>query len=658
MMLKQFLTAGAVLCFAGLLSAQTPAAAESAKPADKVLYATYGNAEQVRDNRFERMDPSDTEDLIRPTSVAVRCTPRNLEFDIMFMMEDGSPIASRTGVMELFFEPHDRPEGKRRQEYYQFYGPIRRALPFPIELKDTLALLGLPWYPNMEIMPYYYTHTHEKFPYLRDYSVEVGFVANSASIHVVIPWSELAAVLPFDENGKGRTWRFSLMRGVGDVYFTWQGRPHRPESWGLLKFPDITVEQVKTIYRNAALRNCEKTWTEFWRFAPESLWKGIKALQEDLQKRRLTVPVFTDKLSVQEWAALAESIRKEASGKKFIVAAPKPMMMEASPEWKIVSNTDNAIVYQYTFKEPISNAWLLNCSLYDHKGDIYDLCTVAVDDRIMPKPNPRHWNFGAAYKDSTLTVSVRKTDKKLPHRMRMNFTVETFGRDFLPVAPAEPYGAAPLENAPIFSPDGTIYAPALSRHLPQCVRMLGDRTSVVWLGDSKMDALGFTEAYKKFASTIPSAECGVVADTPRRVLWRVEYGVYGLLKPSYIVLNFAGRRQVTEDAATIIKIIDMLHKQTPETKILILSALPDRQHKHYSDNLDFIKLNRELKKAADERKKFVAYLDVTDGFYKVDGTLNMEMFHKSKSCFADQVYQTWCDTVEEVILRNLRNNKK
>lgn len=602
---------------------------------DKILKASGFGVSNDQRCFFEPADPQMIP-AIPPSSIAVNCTEDGIVFDLLF------ENASRSDTMELFFQP-DTLTG--RQEYYQFFG---RIFVHPQQntatIRSALEEFGVPWCSNMEILPYYYTHTTAAFPYLRNYSVETVLAGKNAEVRIFIPWSDLAAARPFDENGKGGLWRLNAVRNTENSFSCWQGKHHRPATWGLLKLPDLAPSDAKKLYRKAALAICEKPWLESFRFDRKSLARGRASLAADLQKRKEQTPSDAESLTVDQWAALIRDLRQDASGRRFLAAAPDPMNKKWNdPAWK-VDTTDMQTTLTYTFDRPVLNGWIINFSAQG-AGKTKLPVTVSVDDQRMPE-NARNWHFGPVSKGSVLKLTVTNgKNRKLPW-CRFKFTLEELGRDLVPCPPMELLFSAPLESMPVLSPDGTVYAPHLSRHLPQCICLLTTRPRVVWFGESMLDGLGFTEPHRKFNADFSSEECGIVADNPRKVLWRLENGVFSLLKPEYIVLSFDSRPTVDEDVQTIEKIVDGIHAQTPGTKIFLLSELPSRRDLKFSEDLPFVKMNRFFMEM-EKKRPYLHYLDVTAGFYDANGDLQMD--HYTHVYFALPVYQTWCDTVRKAL---------
>ena len=125
---------------------------------------------------------------------------------------------------------------------------------------------------------------------------------------------------------------------------------------------------------------------------------------------------------------------------------------------------------------------------------------------------------------------------------------------------------------------------------------------------------------------------GSGGDRTQNAIWRVYHGPFATYKPKAIVLmigtNNAGfspyAEETTTDTAIGFKtLIDAIRASTPKSKI-ILCAIPPRGAKADDPvRLRNEKVNREIKKLADDRKVF--WLDFGDQLTEPDGTISKAM---------------------------------
>lgn len=598
----------------------------------KVLNVSFGKSAVHTANEFQRLNP-DGEAMIRPTVAAAVFDEYGMTFEITFLMEDASTFASRPGEVELFFKPADL---KGKQEYYQFYGKLRRASRYPLQRKGDLEKLGVPWCERKEILPYYYTDTHAGFPYLRYYRVDISYLANSAVIRVFIPWADLAAVMPFDNTGKGTAWQFNVIRVAAGEAFTWQGKHHQPDTWGKLQFPDVTEQQLKLFYRNAALKICEGPWLEKWHFSPESYEKGKAKLAEDLERRKGKLPADLDQWTVEQWRTEALKLREIAAGRRVIT-----VLKPRAADWKTVNDkTAKTVEYQFDVPELIRNGWFTGLDAGIGRTRIVP--EVGIGDKDKTEKSLT-WRIGPVYQgNAAIRVSVKKG-------ANIFGCVEDYAIDLEP-----PKGGSHSVFADTLEPvaprnSGNVYAPFRSTHIAQCVRMLGDSPVVVWYGSGMLNGLGFQDRFRKFAETVPTVNCGTVDDgSTRRTLWRVKYGVLDVIKPGYVVLNF----QAGASVPVIGEIIAEIRRMSPATKIIIIGANPyTRDKDQYTPDAAFVKLNAALKALAEKEK--IRFLDLSGDFYTPEGKLKRELISARSIYYAECIYEHWCQAVEDIILGDI-----
>ena len=599
----------------------------------KVLNVANGKAAAESVSDFQRLN-QDGEAMIRPTVASAFFDEHGMTFEISFLMEDASTFASRPGEMELFFKPANL-QGK--QEYYQFYGRLRRAARYPLQRKAELEKLGVPWCERKEILPYYYTETNEKFPYLRDYRVEISYLANSAVIRIFLPWSDLAAVMPFDDAGKGAAWQFNVIRSAAGEIFTWQGRHHQPETWGKLQFPDVTERDLKRFYRNAALKICESPWLEKWHFSAESYEAGKKKLAGELERKKGTLPADPDAWTVAQWRAETLKLRSFAAGRRTVTT-----LNGKAADWKIIPDKiAKTVEYQFDLPENLRNGWL--CDLDAVRSGKRMAVNAGVGDRENIVKNLTQ-RIGPVYKGKgAIRVSV-------PAGTQIYGTVEEYG---LELEPPQGVSHSAFRDAPEpLAPrqkNGGIYAPFRSTHLAQCVHMLGDAPAVVWYGGGMLNGLNFQDCFRKFAEVIPTVNCGTVDDgMTRRTLWRIRYGVLDTVKPSYVVLNFdTGAR-----LPVIAEIIAEVRRKVPAAKLILIGANPgDRDNDQFTPDAPFAKFNAGLKSLAE--KNNVRFLDLSSAFYTPEGKLKRELIRARSIYYGESIYALWCKSVEDLIVADI-----
>ncbi len=171
---------------------------------------------------------------------------------------------------------------------------------------------------------------------------------------------------------------------------------------------------------------------------------------------------------------------------------------------------------------------------------------------------------------------------------------------------------------------------------------------LLFLGDSITDGWrgGGRSVWEKNWAPLKAANFGIGGDKTEHVLWRLQHGELEGIKPKLAVLmigtNNLGANKDEEIADGVKAIVDELHKQTPETKLLLLGIFP-RGMKADDPNRARIKhINSIISKLDDGQK--VVYLDIGDKFLELDGTL-------PKSIMPDALhpntkgYEIWAEAI-------------
>ena len=179
---------------------------------------------------------------------------------------------------------------------------------------------------------------------------------------------------------------------------------------------------------------------------------------------------------------------------------------------------------------------------------------------------------------------------------------------------------------------------------------------VLFLGDSITDlwrdrALGLWT--KHFAQYDP-VNFGISGDRTQHLLWRLQNGELGKLRPKALVLmigtNNTGyetdkktkRNTPAETAAGVKAILDLLREKLPAAKILLLAVFP-RAQPGDPQRAEVDQINTLISKFDDAKSIF--YLDIGPRFLRPDGTLPTDimpdLLHPNW-----QGYQIWADAIK------------
>lgn len=218
--------------------------------------------------------------------------------------------------------------------------------------------------------------------------------------------------------------------------------------------------------------------------------------------------------------------------------------------------------------------------------------------------------------------------------------------------------AAALANTAVEPVERRNNEPWMKRHLGfvEIARQPAD-CQVLFLGDSITDhwrSKGLETWNANFAP-LGAVNFGISGDRTQHLLWRLQNGEIGALRPKAVVLmigtNNIGlnsdkktpRNQLPEIAQGVEANVRYLRQQLPDAKILLLAIFP-RGEKDSKERADVAEVNRNIAKLADGQHVF--FLDLGPKFLEPDGTL-------PKSLMPDLLhpnakgYEIWAEAIKE-----------
>ena len=153
---------------------------------------------------------------------------------------------------------------------------------------------------------------------------------------------------------------------------------------------------------------------------------------------------------------------------------------------------------------------------------------------------------------------------------------------------------------------------------------------------------------------------GVSGDRTQHLLWRLQNGEIGNLRPKAIVLmigtNNTGfendkktKRNTSAEAAEGVKaVVDYLREKLPDSKILLLAVFP-RGEKDDPQRAEVNQINEIISKLNDGRHVF--YLDINKNFLLPDGTtlprdIMPDLLHPNL-----KGYKIWADAIKEPLAK-------
>lgn len=180
---------------------------------------------------------------------------------------------------------------------------------------------------------------------------------------------------------------------------------------------------------------------------------------------------------------------------------------------------------------------------------------------------------------------------------------------------------------------------------------IGDSITQGWEGAGR-------QAWNQFYSKRKAFNLGYGGDRTQHVLWRLDRGEMANLNPKVTVLmigtnNTGHSMQNAQETADGIKtIIHRIHKQSPDTKILLLAIFPRGEKPDHKMRVLNNKINAIIKTY--HNGKSIHYLDIAPAFLKKDGTLSRQvmpdLLHLNQGS-----YHSWAKAIEPTLQKLLKN---
>ncbi|MDQ8206308.1 acetylxylan esterase [Coraliomargarita sp. SDUM461003] len=150
---------------------------------------------------------------------------------------------------------------------------------------------------------------------------------------------------------------------------------------------------------------------------------------------------------------------------------------------------------------------------------------------------------------------------------------------------------------------------------------------------------------------IGAVNVGLSGDKVENILWRIQNGALGTLKPKVTVLlagvNNMRKNTPEEIGLGVGAIVDVLKLRLPETKILVLGVFP-RGHKGGTQDRETIKeINTYIAQLDDNERVF--YLDIGNDFLNKDGSLIEGAMLKDGLHPDLKGYQIWAAAIKDKI---------
>lgn len=164
------------------------------------------------------------------------------------------------------------------------------------------------------------------------------------------------------------------------------------------------------------------------------------------------------------------------------------------------------------------------------------------------------------------------------------------------------------------------------KHEANVARAAQGDADILLLGDSITEGWGNTTLWQERFPTLKIANFGVGGDTTSNVLWRLENGEIGNLKPRVVMLligvNNLGRND--DDPPKVVDgiqaIVSMLHARMPAARIAILGVLPADEQPKTKMRKRIDETNRRLKRNLHDGHSVFVF-DLGKSLLEEDGTI-------------------------------------
>lgn len=160
------------------------------------------------------------------------------------------------------------------------------------------------------------------------------------------------------------------------------------------------------------------------------------------------------------------------------------------------------------------------------------------------------------------------------------------------------------------------------------------------------------DIWQQFYSDRKTINVGSGGDRTENILWRLENGIFNEISPKLIVLLAGTNNTSRGDSPSAVvngieAIIHSIHRQSPESKILLHAIFPRGKDKHDVKRVNNEKINALLAKRS-KKYAFVDFININAQFLDSSGQLDKkimpDLLHPSA-----KGYQIWAEAIENKI---------
>lgn len=178
---------------------------------------------------------------------------------------------------------------------------------------------------------------------------------------------------------------------------------------------------------------------------------------------------------------------------------------------------------------------------------------------------------------------------------------------------------------------------------------------LLFVGDSITEGWEWADGleWKKHFALLGAANFGIGGDTTQNLLWRLDHGDVGVLKPKVVVVligtNNLGRENATpaEAARGIEAVVTKLRTAFPDAKILLHGIFPC-DHSPTAEVRGRVKAVNRLLLKLDGRDGKVVVRDIGSIFEEKDGSITKEVMPDGLH-LSPEGYRRWAETITPLV---------
>ena len=180
---------------------------------------------------------------------------------------------------------------------------------------------------------------------------------------------------------------------------------------------------------------------------------------------------------------------------------------------------------------------------------------------------------------------------------------------------------------------------------------------LILLGDSITASTQGSESWKKTFGAYNFANFGIGGDRTQNVLWRLEHGEIGALKPKAVVLligtnNIGTTEHDAEDTVRgVTAVVQKLRTAFPKARLLVLGIFPRDEKPDSPVRAKVQQINAALAKLDDGKKILVR--DIGKVFLETDGTLSTAV-SQDHLHLTEEGLRRWAEAIAPMVKKLMR----